>query len=101
MDVRFLQNPYWIQSLRSFSGKDEAVGSYIEQDENFVPFLNRFKEMMGPLLPRYVHEGKSYLTVAFGCSGGRHRSVFTIEKLKPWLEKQGFNSYIVHRDIER
>lgn len=101
MDVRFLKNPYWVQSLRSLSGKDEVVGSYIEQDENFASFLNRFKEMMGPLLPRYVHEGKSYLTVAFGCSGGRHRSVFTIEKLKPWLEKQGFNSYVSHRDIER
>jgi len=101
MDVRFLQNPYWIKELQSLTGNDPAVGTYIDQDESLQPFINRFKEMAGPLLPRYVHEGKSYLTIAFGCTGGRHRSVFLIETLKPWLEEQGFSSYVLHRDIER
>ena len=101
MDVRFLQNPYWIEELQSLNGNHPAVGTYINQDENLQPFINRFKEMAGPLLPRYVHEGKSYLTIAFGCTGGRHRSVFLIETLKPWLEEQGFFSHVLHRDIER
>lgn len=101
MDARFLQNPHWVKELNPLSGKDQAVGTYIQKDENFAPFISRFKEMMGPLLPRYVHEGKSYLTIAIGCSGGRHRSVFMIEQLKIWLEAQGFISHVFHRDIER
>lgn len=101
MDVRFLQNPHWVKELNPLSGKDPAVGAYIQKDENFPPFIKRFKEMIGPLLPRYVHEGKSYLTIAIGCSGGRHRSVFMTEQLKIWLEAQGFISHVFHRDIER
>jgi RNase adapter protein RapZ len=101
MDVRFLQNPHWVKKLNPLSGKDPAVGAYIQKDENYAPFISRFKEMIGPLLPRYVHEGKSYLTIAIGCSGGRHRSVFIIEQLKVWLEAQGFISHVFHRDIER
>ena len=101
MDVRFLQNPHWIKELRALSGKDKAIGAYIQKDENYAPFISRFKEMIGPLLPCYVHEGKSYLTIAIGCSGGRHRSVFMIEQLKIWLQAQGFISHVFHRDIER
>lgn len=101
MDVRFLQNPHWIKELRPFSGKDEAVGAYIQKDENYSLFISRFKEMIGPLLPSYVHEGKSYLTIAIGCSGGRHRSVFMIEQLNIWLAAQGFVAHVFHRDIER
>lgn len=101
MDVRFLQNPHWVKELGPLSGKDNAVGAYIQKDENFAPFIRQFKGMILPLLPRYVHEGKSYLTIAFGCSGGRHRSVFIIEELKNWMEEQGVISHVFHRDIER
>lgn len=101
MDVRFLQNPHWIKELRPLSGKDDAVGAYIQKDKNFSPFISRFKEMIDPLLPGYVHEGKSYLTIAIGCSGGRHRSVFIIEQFKSWLAEKGFVAHIFHRDIQR
>jgi UPF0042 nucleotide-binding protein len=101
MDARFLQNPHWVKVLRPLSGRDEAVGAYIQKDENFSSFMSRFKEMIDPLLPGYVHEGKSYLTIAVGCSGGRHRSVFIIEQLNIWLAEKGFVAHIFHRDIQR
>jgi len=101
MDVRFLQNPHWVPELKPLTGLDAAVGTYVEQDAALEPFLTRFKDMMAPLLPRYAHEGKSYLTVAMGCTGGRHRSVYVVEKLKPWLEHQGFITHVFHRDADR
>ncbi len=101
MDVRFLQNPHWVPELKPLTGLDSAVGNYIAQDKALDPFLTRFKGLMEPLLPRYAHEGKSYLTVAIGCTGGRHRSIHVVEMLKPWLENQGFVTHILHRDINR
>lgn len=99
MDVRFLKNPHWDKELKPMTGKDKAVGEYIETDENFDPFLTRFKDMIAPLLPRYAHEGKSYLTLAIGCTGGKHRSVFTVEKLGEWLSDMDLMTHIQHRDI--
>ncbi len=101
MDIRFLQNPHWVPELKPLTGQDGAVGRYIEQDEDFEPFLTRFQDMLAPLFPRYEAEGKSYLTIAIGCTGGRHRSVYTVEKLKPWIENQGFKASALHRDIDR
>lgn len=101
MDLRFLKNPHWDAALKPRTGLDRDVGAYIEQDPNFEPFLARFRAMLEPLLPLYAHEGKSYLTVAMGCTGGRHRSVYTVEKLRPWLEKLGFAVSIQHRDVGR
>lgn len=101
MDIRFLQNPHWVPELKPLTGLDAAVGAYIEQDAALDPFLTRFRALMEPLLPRYAHEGKSYLTVALGCTGGRHRSVYIVEQLKPWLENQGFVTHIFHRDVGR
>ncbi len=102
MDVRFLRNPYWVTDLKLLDGRDQAVASYIEQDKNVAPFLQKYKGMLDQLLPLYIHEGKKYLTIAFGCSGGKHRSVFIVEKLKPWLmENQDFSTKVYHRDIER
>ena len=100
MDVRFLQNPNWVAELKTKTGKDEAVGSYIEKDENFGEFLENFKAMIKPLLPRYAYEGKSYLTIAIGCTGGRHRSVYSVEKLKEWLEDQNIQTHVEHRDLK-
>ena len=101
MDLRFLKNPHWESALRPLTGLDAPVGAYIEKDENFAPFLERFRTLVEPLLPLYAREGKSYLTVAIGCTGGRHRSVFAVETLKGWLGKQGFSLSVLHRDINR
>ncbi len=101
MDIRFLKNPHWEPELRPLTGLDDSVGMYIEKDQNFAPFVERFRGLVEPLLPLYAREGKSYLTIAIGCTGGRHRSVYTIEKLRPWLENQDLTAVVVHRDIGR
>ncbi len=99
MDVRFLKNPHWEPDLKSKTGKDEQVGQYISMDPDFSTFLENFKTLISPLLPRYAKEGKSYLTIAIGCTGGKHRSVYTVECLKNWVKEHGFNTYTEHRDI--
>lgn len=101
MDVRFLKNPHWVDELKNLTGLDQAVGTYIREDEAYESFIGNFKNLIEPLLPRYAQEGKSYLTIAIGCTGGKHRSVFTVETLKPWLENQGLPVNIKHRDIDR
>jgi len=100
-DARFLRNPYWVMSMRPLSGLDKPVADYVESDDNFNTFVAHIKSLMGPLLPLYAQEGKSYFTLAIGCTGGRHRSVHIVETLKPWLEKQGVTMNVIHRDIER
>lgn len=101
MDVRFLANPHWVKDLRPQTGLDEKVGAYVSGDPDFEPFLERFRALINPLLPRYAHEGKSYLTIAIGCTGGRHRSVYTVERLIPDFKKLGYNTSVLHRDISR
>lgn len=101
MDARFLANPHWVKDLRPLTGLDESVGAYVSGDPGFEPFLQSFHALIGPLLPRYAHEGKSYLTIAIGCTGGRHRSVYTVERLAPDLKKLGFDTTILHRDVSR
>lgn len=101
IDVRFLSNPYWDRSLRPLNGLDEKVQSCIDSDPGFQPMIRRFTDFIAPLLPLYAAEGKTYLTVAFGCTGGRHRSVYTVETLKPWIAGQDVAAHIIHRDIER
>lgn len=100
MDVRFLKNPHWDKELRPLTGKDKAVGDHIEQDKDYAPFLEHFQTMIAPLIPRYQEEGKSYLTIAIGCTGGRHRSVYTVEKLQKWFAKNGSAVHIEHRDLK-
>ncbi|MCB9978316.1 MAG: RNase adapter RapZ [Rhodospirillales bacterium] len=99
-DVRFLRNPHWDETLRSLSGLDAAVGTYIGDDPACGPFLDALKGMVGPLLPRYAQEGKSYLTLAFGCTGGRHRSVWMAEEVGRWLESLGCRLSVRHRDLQ-
>lgn len=101
LDVRFLKNPYWEPALKNLTGLDSAVGEYIATDPDFAAFTANAKNLISPLLPRYAVEGKSYLTIAIGCTGGHHRSIYTVEILKPWLEAQGFEISILHRDIAR
>lgn len=101
MDVRFLRNPHWDKDLKPLTGQNPKIGAYIEEDEAFAPFIENFKTLIEPLLPRYTNEGKSYLTIAVGCTGGRHRSVYVTQILEKWLKTLGVTTHIQHRDIER
>ncbi|MBC8158815.1 MAG: RNase adapter RapZ [Alphaproteobacteria bacterium] len=99
-DVRFLTNPYYDPALRPLTGRSEAVAAYVAADVDFADFFENLCNLLEPLLPRYVAEGKSYLTIAVGCSGGQHRSVFIAEKLAAWLEKTGTTVHLNHRELD-
>ena len=98
-DVRFLTNPHYVGSLRSMSGLDEPVREYVAEDPGFGPFVSRLQALLEYVLPRYEREGKSYLTIAFGCTGGRHRSVFLAELVGRWLINEGWQVSTAHRDL--
>jgi RNase adapter protein RapZ len=98
-DVRFLKNPHWEASLRPLTGQDKPVADYIQGDEGFAPFLNNLQALLWPLLPRFQQEGKSYLTIAVGCTGGRHRSVYVAERLAAWLMQNGQTVGLQHRQL--
>lgn len=100
MDVRFLRNPHWDKDLKPLTGQTEEVGNYIKEDENFESFITNFKNLIEPLLPRYNHEGKSYLTIAIGCTGGKHRSVYCVEALEKWLSSLDVQTFKKHRDLK-
>ena len=100
-DVRFFKNPHYDNTLRPLTGRDVDVQSYIEKDDAFEDFFAHLTGMTGPLLPRYRAEGKSYLTIAFGCTGGRHRSVFIAERFHAWLKENGWRAQIRHRDLDK
>jgi UPF0042 nucleotide-binding protein len=100
-DVRFLPNPHFVPKLRPFTGKDSKVRRYIESFPQTGEFLRRMQGLLTYLIPHYIEEGKSYLTIAFGCTGGKHRSVLMAERLKKALERKGFETRVVHRDIDK
>ena len=100
MDVRFLKNPYYVANLREKNGLDKEVQDYILKSPNTKTFIKKFTEMIVYLLPKYIKEGKSYLTISVGCSGGKHRSVFMAHHLALALQKLGFNCTETHRDID-
>lgn len=100
-DVRFLPNPHFVPGLRRYTGKDPKVRKYIESFPQTGEFLRRIEGLLVYLIPHYIHEGKSYLTISIGCTGGKHRSVMLAEQLKKSLEKRGFSSKVTHRDIEK
>lgn len=100
IDVRFLSNPHYVDELRPLNGKDAPVAEYVAKDKDFAPFFERFTQLLLPLLPRYKEEGKSYFTVAVGCTGGKHRSVFVAEKLAGFLSDQGYKMGVRHRDLK-
>lgn len=100
-DVRFLMNPHWVPKLRSLTGLDPDVAAYVEADVGFPAFFGHLTDLLRPLLPRYNHEGKCYLTIAVGCTGGRHRSVFVAERLAAWLKGEGTKVSVTHRELER
>ena len=100
-DVRFLPNPHFVDRLRPLTGKDAAVVKFLDRQPLTGEFLTRLRDLLLFLVPQYVHEGKSYLTIAIGCTGGRHRSVMVAEALKPALRKvAGVRVQVRHRDVE-
>lgn len=98
-DTRFLRNPHYVDALRPLTGRDGDVGAYVAEDPEFEPFFKRLTGLIRPLLPRFRAEGKSYLTVAVGCTGGRHRSVYTVERLADWFRAEGYDIGLRHREL--
>jgi UPF0042 nucleotide-binding protein len=99
LDMRFLRNPHWDEDLRPGTGQDQDVAAYIGQDPAYGPALEQIEQLLLTLLPRYQREGKSYVTIAFGCTGGRHRSVHAAERIAKRLRAAGFSPTIAHRDL--
>ncbi len=98
-DTRFLPNPFYIDSLREKTGKNKLVRGYILGSEETGEFLARLREFIDYLIPKFIAEGKSYLTIAVGCTGGRHRSVVVVEELKAYLRKKSYDIKVYHRDV--
>lgn len=98
-DMRFLDNPHWDPMLRPQTGLDEAVGEHIENDPAFAPAFSRIRDLVLELLPHYVEQGRAYLAIAFGCTGGRHRSVYAAQKLAGALREAGYDPTVIHRNL--
>lgn len=98
-DVRFLRNPHWDKELRPKDGRNDEVAAYIAADPAYEPALSRIEDLLELLLPRYHAEGKPYVTVAFGCTGGKHRSVHVAERIAQRLRAAGFSPTVLHRDL--
>jgi RNase adapter protein RapZ len=101
IDCRFLPNPYWVEELRDRTGHDEPVRRYVLDRDITRSFLDEVGRLLDLLLPAYVAEGKSYLTIAFGCTGGRHRSVTIAEQVAASLRERGYDLKVKHRDVGR
>jgi UPF0042 nucleotide-binding protein len=98
-DMRFLDNPHWDEELRPLTGLDPAVGKHIRRDPAFAGVFERIRDLVLDLLPRYHAQGKAYVTVAFGCTGGKHRSVFVAEQLAQALRENGYAPSVQHRNL--
>ncbi|WP_417623821.1 RNase adapter RapZ [Paremcibacter congregatus] len=98
-DVRFLQNPHYVADLKALTGLDPAVQDYVAADPRFEAFWTKISDLIFFLLPEYKEEGKSYLKIAFGCTGGRHRSVTLAEKMAQSLNKNGYKANLYHREL--
>jgi len=100
-DCRFLPNPHWVQELRPLPGTDPKVRGYVMRQPEARAFLEELERLFALLLPAYVREGKSYLSIGVGCTGGRHRSVVMSAEIAKLLERLGFSPSVHHRDLER
>lgn len=98
-DMRYLRNPHWIEHLRDLTGKDDPVSAHIAQDEAYEDSLAKIEDLILTLLPRYRAEGKAYVSIGFGCTGGRHRSVHVAERVAARLREAGFSPTVEHRDL--
>ena len=100
-DARFLRNPHYVCELKPRTGQDPEVGAYVEADPDFPGFYAKLVDLLALLLPRFVQEGKKYATIAAGCSGGRHRSVYIVERLALTLTQAGWRVSVTHRELAR
>ncbi len=100
-DVRFLPNPHFVPEFRPLTGRDKRVADYIRSFPQTKEFIRRISDLLVYLLPHYIHEGKSYLTISFGCTGGQHRSVMIAEEVSKRLHKAGYVVKVVHRDMPK
>lgn len=98
-DMRFLDNPHWDPELRPLTGEDPPVGEHIRQDPAYAEAFGRIRDLLLLLLPRYSAQGKAYVHIAFGCTGGRHRSVFTAREIAAALRQNGFSPTLLHRNL--
>ncbi len=98
-DMRFLDNPHWDLDLRPLTGQDPRVGAHIQADPGFDPAFAKIRDLVLELLPRYAAQGKRYVNIAFGCTGGRHRSVYVAEQLAEALRAGGFSPTVIHRNL--
>jgi UPF0042 nucleotide-binding protein len=101
IDCRFLPNPHWVDELRPLPGTDERVRTYVRGQQTYREFMRRLRSLIGFMIPGFVAEGKSYLTIAVGCTGGRHRSVVVTEDLSQYLRDKGLPASVDHRDLDR
>jgi UPF0042 nucleotide-binding protein len=101
LDVRFLPNPYFFEDLKKYNGNDSRVREYVMQWDDTLHFLDKIYSLLSFLIPRYEKEGKTYLTIAVGCTGGRHRSVVILNQVFEYLSEKGYSININHRDMER
>ncbi len=101
LDCRFLPNPHWVDELRPLSGLDVPVREHVLDSDLAQGFLSRLEDLLDLLLPAFVGEGRSYLTLAFGCTGGRHRSVTIAEAVAGYLRERGQDPLVTHRDVDR
>jgi UPF0042 nucleotide-binding protein len=101
LDVRFLPNPHWVPRLRPLPGTDPRVRRYVTEQEAYGEFMKRLRDLLDFVVPGYVAEGKSYLTIGIGCTGGRHRSVVVCEALAAYFRDQGLPVALDHRDLGR
>jgi UPF0042 nucleotide-binding protein len=98
-DMRFLDNPHWDPVLRPQTGLDAAVAAHIEGDPGFAPAFGKIRDLVFELLPRYAEQGRAYLTIAFGCTGGKHRSVYAAERFAATLREAGYDPTVSHRNL--
>lgn len=98
-DMRFLDNPHWVAELRERTGLDPAVADHIAADPAFAPSFARIADLLRELLPHYARQGRSYVNIAFGCTGGRHRSVYSAERAADILREAGFSPTVIHRNL--
>lgn len=100
-DCRFLPNPHWVEELRPLNGTNRKVRGYVLNSEGADAFLTMVREMLGLALPGFVKEGRHYLTIAVGCTGGKHRSVVIGDEIARYLQERGYAATVVHRDVDR
>ena len=98
-DMRYLDNPHWADGLREKTGLDQPVGEYIENNPVFASSFGKMGDLLLELLPEYARQGKAYVNIAFGCTGGRHRSVYSAEKMAKLLRRSGFSPTVLHRNL--